>query len=226
LPAKHSARPLGPARIVLSAAAAVLVMLVVWVAVRAVGPAEASRQPSVVLPSMPQVPLAPTSSATPAPAPSASPSASPSRSRSRSASPSPSRTSARPSSHTPVPEKTTTKPPRAAPTTTPPPSDVFSAALSVPASWEQGYVGAVRVRNVGSGSRSWSVTVSHSGQDNLRLTGSWNARGSQSGDNLTFTGGPLAPGATITFGYQVSKSGRGNARPSGCSVVGGKCGVS
>ncbi|GIM95672.1 hypothetical protein Ato02nite_074650 [Paractinoplanes toevensis] len=85
---------------------------------------------------------------------------------------------------------------------------------------------AVRIKNVSGSSQSWSVTVSHSNQDNLRLTGTWNARGSQSGDNLTFTGGPLAPGASITFGYQVSKSGRGNGRPSGCSVVGGKCGVS
>ncbi|GIF19158.1 hypothetical protein Ate02nite_18880 [Paractinoplanes tereljensis] len=85
---------------------------------------------------------------------------------------------------------------------------------------------SVRVKNVGGTAESWSVTVSHSGQDNLRLAGTWNARGSQSGDNLTFTGGPLAPGASISFGYQVSKSGRGNARPSGCSVVGGKCGVS
>ncbi|MFI5890847.1 cellulose binding domain-containing protein [Actinoplanes sp. NPDC051513] len=82
------------------------------------------------------------------------------------------------------------------------------------------------MRNTGRAVASWSVTVRHSDQDNLRLLGTWNARGSQSGDNLTFTGGPLAPGASASFGYQVSKSGRGNARPSGCSVVGGTCGVS
>jgi cellulase/cellobiase CelA1 len=87
-------------------------------------------------------------------------------------------------------------------------------------------VGTVRVQNTGSAAASWRVTVSHSGQDNLRLLGTWNARGSQSGDTLTFTGGPLSPGASATFGYQVSKSGRGNAHPSGCSVVGGRCGVS
>jgi hypothetical protein len=68
--------------------------------------------------------------------------------------------------------------------------------------------------------------VSNAGLDNVRLLGTWNARGSQSGSNMTFTGGSLAPGASVTFGYQVSKTGRGNARPSGCSVVGGKCVVS
>ncbi|WP_433375102.1 cellulose binding domain-containing protein [Actinoplanes sp. CA-142083] len=98
--------------------------------------------------------------------------------------------------------------------------------MSLGASWEQGYVAAVRVQNTGNAAGSWNVTVGHSGQSNLRLLGTWNARGSQSGDTLTFTGGQLAPGASATFGYQVSKSGRGNARPSGCSVVGGKCAVS
>ncbi|MFC7276876.1 cellulose binding domain-containing protein [Paractinoplanes rhizophilus] len=106
------------------------------------------------------------------------------------------------------------------------PKDNFSVTVGLAASWEEGYVGAVRVRNTGRAAASWTVTVSHSGQDNLRLLGTWNARGSQRGDTLTFTGGTLAPGASVTFGYQVSKAGRGNARPSGCSVVGGRCVVS
>jgi cellulase/cellobiase CelA1 len=84
----------------------------------------------------------------------------------------------------------------------------------------------VRVQNTGKTAKDWSVTVSHSGQDNLRLLGTWNARGSQSGDRLVFTGDSLAPGATASFGYQVNKTGRGNARPAGCSVVGGGCRVS
>jgi hypothetical protein len=70
------------------------------------------------------------------------------------------------------------------------------------------------------------VTVGHSDLNDLRLLGTWGAHGSQSGDNVVFTGGPLAAGASVNFGYQVSKSGRGGARPSGCTVVGGRCGVS
>jgi cellulase/cellobiase CelA1 len=130
---------------------------------------------------------------------------------------------------TSVPEKTTTKPrtakPTATKTTTRPRTDDFAATVSLGASWEQGYVATVRVRNTGSAATAWKVTVSHSGQENLRLTGVWNARGTQSGDNIAFTGDRLAPGASVQFGYQVSKSGRGNAKPSGCSVVGGKCSV-
>jgi cellulase/cellobiase CelA1 len=99
--------------------------------------------------------------------------------------------------------------------------------VSVGASWEQGYVASVAVQNTGSSAASWTVTVSHRNLDDLRLLYTWGAaRGTQSGDNVIFTGGPLAAGASVNFGYQVGKSGRGNARPAGCTVVGGACGVS
>jgi cytoskeletal protein RodZ len=231
LPAKHTARPLGPARIFLSAAAAVLVMLVIWIAVRAVGPAEAARQPTVALPSMPQVPLSPSLTASGAaalpPATSATPSsASPARS--------PLRSSTRPTatSHSPSPtsshwpERATTPKPTATKTTRAPSAD-FAVTVSVGASWEQGYVASVRLQNTGNATGSWTVTVSHANLSNLRLLGTWGgARGTQAGNNVVFTGGPLPAGASAGFGYQVSKSGSGNARPSGCSVVGGRCGVS
>ena len=99
--------------------------------------------------------------------------------------------------------------------------------MSVGASWEQGYVASVRVQNTGVATGSWSVTVSHATVNDLRLLGTWGpVTGRQSGDDVVFTGGPLAAGAATGFGYQVGKSGRGNARPSGCSVVGGGCRVS
>jgi cytoskeletal protein RodZ len=232
LPAKHTARSFGPARIFLSAAAAVLVMLVVWIAVRAVGPAEAARQPTVVLPPTTQAttPPSPTPPGSPSFSPVASSLPTPSASSATSASPSasPSRSSARPTatSHSPVPEKTTTSKPAPTKTTTPPPSADFAATVSVTASWDQGYVASVRLQNTGDAAGSWTVTVSHANLSNLRLVSTWNATGKQSGDDVVFTGGPLAAGASASFGYQVSKTGRGNARPSGCAVVGGKCAVS
>ncbi|WP_169789722.1 cellulose binding domain-containing protein [Actinoplanes subtropicus] len=94
-------------------------------------------------------------------------------------------------------------------------------------SWDQGYVASVRVQNTGKATGSWTVTVSHADLRNLRLLGVWGtARGTQNGENVVFTGAPLAAGASTGFGYQVSATGRGNTRPSGCSVVGGRCGVS
>ncbi|SNY28801.1 cellulose binding domain-containing protein [Paractinoplanes atraurantiacus] len=237
MPSKHSVRLFGPARFVLSFGVAILVLLVVWIAVRAVGPAEAARQPSVTLPSMPQVPLVVSDSPVPLTAAPKSTSPAPSRSASRSpsASPSPSRSATTPppsTSSSPQPEKSTTKPttkpattvPTTAPTSAKPQSN-FEAQLSVTASWDQGYVAFVRVENSGDATAQWRVTVSHSGLDDMELRGVWNASGDRNGSSLSFSGGSLAPGKSVTFGYQISKSGRGNARPAGCSAVGGSCSV-
>ena len=84
----------------------------------------------------------------------------------------------------------------------------------------------VRVRNTGTTARTWSVTVTHSADQNITLRYTWNAKGHQSGDSFTFTGGPLAAGASFDFGFQTAKTGRGNAHPAACTVVGGKCVVS
>ncbi len=205
--AKHSVRVFGTARFVLSFAVAILVLLVMWIAVRAVGPAEASKPPTVVLPSIPRATLAapPSLSPTPSPTPSQTPAAA------RTTSPAPEKT-----------RKPTTKPPR---TTAPVARTDVEASLRVGASWDSGYVAAVRVVNDGDKPMEWKVTVSHSGLDNLQLRGVWNARGDQQGSSLVFTGGTLAPGATASFGYQTSAAGRGNLRPAGCNAVGGSCSV-
>jgi cellulase/cellobiase CelA1 len=98
--------------------------------------------------------------------------------------------------------------------------------VNVNASWDQGYVAMVQVVNKGTKAASWSVSVSHSGPTGLRLGGTWNAQGHQSGTTFIFTGGPLAPGKSASFGYQAGQQGAGRARPTGCSVGGGSCRVS
>jgi hypothetical protein len=84
----------------------------------------------------------------------------------------------------------------------------------------------VQVVNKGTKTASWSVSVSHSGLSGLRLGGTWNAQGHQSGTTFIFTGGSLDPGKSASFGYQASKQGAGRARPAGCTVTGGTCHVS
>jgi hypothetical protein len=201
LPAKHAVRTFGTARAVLSFAVAALVLLVVWTAMRAVGPAEASRQPTVVLPSTPQLLVeAPVS-----PSPSPSRTVKPSRAAS-----------------SPVPAKTrkpTTKPPATTART--------SAAATVTVGWSRGrgYFANVRVVNNGTRPLQWRVTVTHRERDDVRLGGVWGATGSQQDERMVFRGGALAPGASISFGYQAMRDGRGDVRPTGCSVVGGSCGM-
>ena len=103
--------------------------------------------------------------------------------------------------------------------------DDLAATVGVTASWNAGYVAFVKVQNTGTAARTWSFTVTHPGQDGLRLGPVWGAGGTQQGTSLTFTGGPLAAGKSVTFGYQTSKTGPDNARPAGCTVVGGTCAV-
>lgn len=191
---------------------AILVLLTVWIAVRAVGPAEASKAPAVALPSMPRVTVAPP------PSVSAKPKASKTPSRTPSKSAKPSKTSATARTSDPVPKKTR-------PTSKPPARTDVEATLSVGASWDSGYMASVRVVNEGDEPVEWQITVSHSGLENLRLRGVWNASGNLDGTSIVFTGGRLEPGRSARFGFQTSKTGRGDARPAGCNAVGGSCRV-
>lgn len=219
MPPKHSIPLLRPSRVIFVVAMTILAALVFWVAVRAVGPSTGGvGQPTVVLPSIAKVPvgvvvLPSPSGFTPGVPVSVAPTPSPSRTSRRPSSPTPSRTT--PSTHTPSKS--------AKPTTAPPVT--LAATVSLSASWDGGYVANVRLTNSGAKSVNWTVTVTHSGQTRLRLTETWNATGSQRGSSFVFTGGPLAPGATATFGFQSAGQSQGAARPAGCSVVGGTCTV-
>jgi len=218
---KHSSTPVSPARLVFLAALTILVALVVWVAVRAVGPSTAGAAgPTVVLPSAaPTVPVgaaepespSPTISMLP-PSSSPTPSSTPSRTHSPSASPSAKRSSA-----TPHVTRTSAKPA---------PKATFSATLTTSSSWGGGYVAMVQITNTGTKAASWRLSASHGSVSGLRLLGTWNAQGSQSGSTFAFTGGSLAPGQSASFGYQAGARTRTALRPSGCSVGSGSCRVS
>src|SRR5690349_5448314 len=181
-----------------------LVLVVVWVAVRAVGPTQAS--PALVVP---------------APAPSPSPSASVSASASP-ASPA-ARATPRRTKHSPAPSKPRPKPSRSASPSPRTPRTQSAATLQIYAAWNGGYAAGVHVTNTGSTPLTWRVTVTHA--DTVRPVGVHGATATRDGTTLVFRGGPLPPGATADFGYQATARGRAEARPTGCSVVGGVCGM-
>jgi len=222
LPGKHSTGQLGlPRYSFIAAAATLLVILVAWVAVRATGPSQEKAPVLVVPPSTPVVEAGAVLPSTPpplsaSPSASASPSPSPSRTRTPTASPSPSRTSAAPT-RTPSPKppvRTTSKPAAAA---------SFSARYQGGAGWDRGFIAGVQVTNTGNAAGSWSVSISFDGRAGVRVTNVWNAQVSRSGDTWTFTGGPLAPDAEVSFGFQGTKQSRGGVRPTGCVVNGTAC---
>jgi hypothetical protein len=218
---KHSPAPISPARLVFLAAVTVLVALVVWVAVRAVGPSsDQAAGPTVVLPSVaPTVPVGAAEPESPSPTISLLPASSPSSaspSRSRSASPKHSA----PASTSPTPKVSRT------PSAPPVAKATFTATLSTSSSWGGGYVGMVKITNTGTKAATWSMTVSHPSVSGLRLFTTWNAQGSQQGSTFSFSGPSLAPGQSASFGYEAGARTRDKLRPSGCSVASGSCHVS
>jgi cellulase/cellobiase CelA1 len=261
LAAKHSVRSStsSASQFFLTFAAVVLAVLTAWVVVRAAGPGPAYRQPTVVLPSMPQVPIGwssvsvapfiPAHGAGAAPS-SAGPTSPPAPgTTTTTTTPVPATTAppdpgtpvppppgtANPTSPTgpvtttpPVPPKTTqptvkpTPPPTPTRTSAPPAQDTLTVQIDIYSSWEQGYTTGAKLTNNGDDPVSWTVRITHSGQQNLSLVNYWNARGRQSGDTFVFTGN-LAPGASVWWGWQAGKTGRGNAHPDGCTLVGGEC---
>lgn len=232
--AKHAPRQFILARLIFGSAAAVLLALVVWIAVRAGGGDEdPDGKPLLVLPTgvvqaaaegslPPSVPplesaaVSPSASASKSPSASASASSSPSPSVSASASPRPSKSTIKPTGGT-SPSRT------ASPTPT---ADTFAVTYSTSATWRDGFIAALRVSNKGPAAREWSVTLTYPAGADIDVRGAWNASVSSSGDTVTLRGNSLAAGQSISVGFQAEKETRDSVKPVSCSVGGGSCKVS
>jgi hypothetical protein len=201
----------------IAGAATLLVLLVSWVAVRAVGPAQSNaRVPLMVQPTMPLGDPVATQSALPSVVPSPSPSGS------ASASPTPSRT---PSKSPAKPTEKATKPAPRRTTTPPAPAAAFAAQYKVAGDWDRGFVAAIEVTNKTGPARTWTLKVTYAAEDGVRVGNTWNAQLSRQGNTFVLTGGPLAPGATVSVGYEASKQVRSRVEPSSCTVDGVRCGL-
>ncbi|WP_436523421.1 cellulose binding domain-containing protein [Actinoplanes sp. HUAS TT8] len=226
---KHRDRQFFLARGVFGLAAAILVGLVVFIAVRAGGDASASENPVIVQPSAnlqaaesTTAPLP--SETTPAPdvssapiSPSASASKSPSSSPSASASSSPTPSK---SSSSPKPSKTSSSPKPSK--TTPPVVNDLSATCSV-SSWGRSFLVNVKVTNRGSQAHNFEVTVSF--PDSAKVTGlqgnPWNAQATSVSSSRVVLRGSAAVGGggTANPGFIGNKKSDGDFSPTGCSVA-------
>jgi hypothetical protein len=196
----------------IAGAATLLVVLVSWVAIRAVGPARPEgRVPLMVQPTVPlggaELSVPPTS-VPPSPVPT---SASPTPvSRSPRASRSPSK-------------KATTKPAPRRTTSPPAPAASFTAAYRTGRSWDRGFIAGVEITNKSGPARTWTVKLSYDPDAGVRVGNTWNAQLSRDGNTFVLTGGPLAPGATAMLGFEASKQVRGGIQPTSCTVDGAPC---
>lgn len=107
------------------------------------------------------------------------------------------------------------------PDTNPPPTGSCTATYKVVGQWGDGFQGEVSVRNgTTAGTSSWTATFSFA--NGQRITQAWNATVTQSGTAVTARNvgwnGPLAAGATTTFGFLASHTGANNAPTVSCAV--------
>jgi cellulase/cellobiase CelA1 len=117
----------------------------------------------------------------------------------------------------PAPKPTTTKPAPAA---------AFSARYTMGESWDQGFIGTVAVTNRNGPAvpaAPWTVRLTFAPSARVQVGNTWNARLSRDGDTFVFTGDQLAPGATVTLGFQASKQVRPRVQPATCTVNGAPC---
>lgn len=112
---------------------------------------------------------------------------------------------------------------RPAPTSSPAARADLTAALTVPAGWEDGYVAEIKVTNTGRSAVRWTVTVTNAARLKVRLTNAWNATATQKGDTVTLRGQLLPPGRSITAGYQVAAAAGSHPRPTACTLTGSTC---
>ncbi|NLU80077.1 glycosyl hydrolase family 5 [Micromonospora sp. HNM0581] len=120
----------------------------------------------------------------------------------------------------------TTPPPSSPPPTTPPPSGNGPCTVKYTAnSWNGGFTADVQITNTGSSTiNGWTLAYTlPSGQ---RITNSWNATVSQSGQTVTARNvghnGTISPGGTASLGYQGTLSGS-YSNPTAFTLNGATC---
>ena len=201
----------------------ILVILVSWVAVRAVEPVQSTGVPLMIQPPIPfaGVEPPPIPSARASDAPSATPPAVVDVGVSTSPKPTAARTTIK---ATPKPPgKATTKPAPRRTTPPPTPAAAVSGLFTVGASWDRGFIGSVEVTNKSGTARTWTVKLTFDPSAGVGIGNTWNAQLSRQGNTFVFTGGQLAPGSKISMGFEASKQVRGKIQPATCTIDGAPC---
>src|SRR4051794_18400382 len=99
-----------------------------------------------------------------------------------------------------------------------------SATFSKGSDWGTGYEGKYTISN-GSGAARSSWTVEFDLPANAKVSSLWDGSYTTSGQHVTVKNtwnGSIAPGASVSFGFNVAYTGTYSA-PSGCKLDGGSC---
>jgi hypothetical protein len=101
----------------------------------------------------------------------------------------------------------------------------FTARYEVSSSWDTGFIVGVAVTNTGTTVQPWTIDVAHAPAAGVRVVSNRNADISRNGATTRFSGGPVAPGETRTFGFEAVKSVPARVRPATCTINGAPCDV-
>ena len=127
-------------------------------------------------------------------------------------------------SHRPTSARPARSSPPAARRTPSPAAADFTARYVIVGGRQSSFQAGIVITNNGRTARTWRLTVTH--DPGVRLQGSVGATATASGSTITFSGGPLGPGDSVTAGYQASKDSGDEARPTSCRIEGTACSVS
>ncbi|MFB7594241.1 glycosyl hydrolase family 18 protein [Streptomyces sp. NPDC056160] len=97
-----------------------------------------------------------------------------------------------------------------------------TATFTKTGDWGSGFGGSWTVKNTGTSAiSSWTVEWDY--PSDTKVTSAWDATVTNAGNHWTAKNvgwnGTIAPGASVTFGY----NGSGSGSPSGCTLNGGSC---
>jgi hypothetical protein len=102
----------------------------------------------------------------------------------------------------------------------------LTASYAVGSNWDTGFIAAITITNR-TRQDVWPLLhVYNDPADGVRVNQVWNSSVARLGDTVVFSTGKLAPGGTITIGFDATKKAGPKALPSSCTIDGGTCRVS
>lgn len=117
-----------------------------------------------------------------------------------------------------------TRPPETSPPGHSTPAGSVTARYIVYSSWPDGFTTGIELANHTGTTQTWKLKLVHERADGVRVKELWNATLQQGGATTNvFVGGALAPGATLNFGFNASKTSRNAVHPTSCTINNRAC---
>lgn len=104
-----------------------------------------------------------------------------------------------------------------------PPVAGLTAQYKPQSTWAEGFVADVVVSNPTATAKTWEVRLAYPPEYGVRVDKYWVASIRSRTGVLVFTGGPLAPGEQVMFGFQAEKVKPAEANLTACTVNGVAC---